>query len=70
MTKCNASSNDWTAEMTSMLGKQVRVTLNHDDKDAVVTGQLLSFSEDGEIVILDEVGIKHWCWPNLECEET
>lgn len=51
--------------MCALLGKQVKTVLSHDPL-AVAQGQLLSFSEDGEVVLLDDCGIKHYCWPNLE----
>lgn len=62
------SETDWLVQMQSLLGQQVRVTLAYDFPPAVAEGQLLSFSEDGQVVILDEVGIKHYCWPNLKTE--
>lgn len=51
-----------------MLGQQVRVVLDYEDKNAVAVGQLLAFTEDGEVVVLDEMGVKHYCWPNLKTE--
>lgn len=57
--------------MTSMLGKQVKVTLAEEGPEsekAIAEGQLLKFSEDGEIAIRDEMGIIHYCWPNLKTE--
>lgn len=60
------SKSDWVKHMTSCLGKDVRVMLDREDHNAVAEGLLLSFTEDGEVVILDDCGVKHWCWPNLE----
>lgn len=60
--------NEWSKRMSSMLGLEVKTTLSRDPEKAIVTGTLLSFSEDGEIVIRDEMGIVHWCWPNLDTE--
>ncbi|AER48747.1 hypothetical protein CM07_gp68 [Mycobacterium phage Alma] len=57
----------WLEHMKTMLGKQVRVTLDYQEP-AVAEGQLLSFTEDGEVVVLAEDGTKHWCWPNLKTE--
>ncbi|QUU29314.1 hypothetical protein SEA_DIMINIMUS_130 [Mycobacterium phage Diminimus] len=52
-----------------LLGKQVKVTLDNDDPKAIATGTLLSFSDDGEVVVQDEMGFVHYCWPNLKMEE-
>lgn len=56
----------WLVGMLPMLGKQVKVVLHHEDPTAVARGQLLSFSEDGQVVLLDDCGMKHYCWPNLK----
>lgn len=50
----------------SLLGKPVRVKL---DERVITYGVLLSFAEDGEVVIEDETGVIHWCWPMLDIEE-
>lgn len=51
---------------THLLGKQVRIKL---DDGVIATGQLLMFGDDGEAVVLDEMGFTHWCWPMLDIEE-
>ncbi|MDP7733694.1 hypothetical protein [Mycobacterium paragordonae] len=58
---------DWAENMRSMLGECVNVTIDYE-KPVVVTGLLHSFTEDGEVVVRDECGILHWCWPNLKTE--
>lgn len=51
------------AEVKVLLGKKVVVTL--DDK-VVTRGKLLSFNQWGEIVLQDEMGGLHYCWPMLD----
>lgn len=57
-------------QIKTLLGKQVKVTLAEGRTDQVVAeGQLLSFSEGGEAVLRDEMGLLHYCWPMLKIEE-
>lgn len=63
-----SGEQNWVEKMASFLGCEVLVTLNRDDVNAVARGELLSFSEDGSVVVVDETGIKHHCWPNLITE--
>lgn len=65
----------------TLLGKQVRVTIQHQSGDlttggdneirnaVIVTGQLLAFGDGGDFEILEEDGFVHYCWPLLEMEE-
>jgi hypothetical protein len=53
----------------TLIGKQVRVTLDHDDPEAVIEGQLVGLTEDGQGTVIPEDGIRHYCWPVLEVEE-
>ncbi|APQ42229.1 hypothetical protein PBI_MRMAGOO_147 [Mycobacterium phage MrMagoo] len=59
-------ATEWSTHMRSLLGKQVRVVLNPTDPAAIAVGKLLSFTTDGEVVVQDDGGIPHYCWPNLE----
>jgi len=52
----------------SLLGRQVVVTLDEGER-VVASGQLLAFGDDGQVVIRDEMGFTHWCWPMLQIEE-
>jgi hypothetical protein len=64
--------NEWTRHMRSLLGKQVKVTLQTQEEGGhpvVVTGQLTRFSDSGEVALRDECGFTTWAWPNLETEE-
>jgi hypothetical protein len=54
--------------MRALLGKNVRVTINRDP-EVVVTGQLLSFDEGGEVAIRREDGFVGWSWPALDAAE-
>lgn len=56
------------ADAAPLLGKEVKVTLAHDDPRGVVEGTLLSFADSGEVIVRDEMGFTHWCWPMLEVE--
>lgn len=51
-----------------LLGKQVKVILSYDDPKGIAKGQLLHFSDGGEVTIKDEMGFTHFCWPGLEME--
>lgn len=35
-------------------------------EDVVARGKLMSFADSGEIVLQDDCGFLHYCWPNLE----
>jgi len=52
-----------------LLGQQVRIMLDLEDENAVAEGQLLSICEDGSFVVLDDMGMKHYCWPLLKVAE-
>jgi hypothetical protein len=58
----------WSRHMRSLLGRQVAVTLQEEPRAIVLTGQLLSFDEAGEVVLRDETGFLHWGWPNLDTQ--
>lgn len=58
--------SQWSEEMRQKLGKRVRVTLQREPKEVHITGDLLMFSDDGEVAVRDEAFTTHWCWPNLE----
>jgi hypothetical protein len=58
------------AEIRSLLGKKVCVTLNTDGiAKLVVEGQFLGFGQGGDFEILAEDGYVHYCWPLLNIEE-
>lgn len=53
----------------AFLGEQVVVTLSHEPQDVVIVkGKLLKWGDDGEIVVQDDMGFCHWCWPALNIE--
>ncbi len=62
------TKEEWDKART-LLGQQVRVVLDYDDDNAIAEGKLLSLCEDGEIVVQDNCGMVHYCWPLLEIEE-
>lgn len=70
MTKISDTTgpNGWADHMRSLLGKQVKITINKDPEVTVV-GQLLSFEDGGETITLDDMGFRHYSWPCLEAEE-
>lgn len=49
-----------------LLGEQVRIVIDYDDVNAVAEGKLLALCEDGSFVVLDDMGMKHYCWPLLK----
>src|SRR6185503_11626899 len=59
------AGNDWASHMRSLLGKQVRVTINREPQLVEVTGTLVSFDEGGEVALRGEDGFVRWSWPNL-----
>lgn len=48
-----------------LLGREVIVTLSQEPP-ARQEGVLLAFSDHGEVVLRDDAGEVHWCWPALE----
>ena len=60
-----ADSDGLPLDRLDLLGRQVRVVLNWDDDKAVSQGQLLGFSEMGCVVVLEDDGDIHYCWPGL-----
>jgi hypothetical protein len=54
----------------SLLGRQVKVYLSrdHEDPATVAVGQLLAIDEGGQIVVRDDMGFVHYCWPLLGIE--
>lgn len=53
---------------SSLVGRVVEVVLeraNNDHGEIVVIGTLLSFSDGGDVVVRDEDGFCHLCWPML-----
>jgi hypothetical protein len=63
-----AFDSEWSVNMRAHLGKNVTVVLQDEPNRASITGTLLSFSEDGEVVVRAGDGTAHWCWPNLRTE--
>ncbi|QNO01126.1 hypothetical protein [Mycobacterium phage CELFI] len=61
--------SNWTEHMRSLLGEQVVVVLNREPL-ATAVGELLSFEDGGEVVIRDDMGFVHYCWPALEARGT
>lgn len=58
-----------SAVAPALLGRWVRVTLQDIDAAPVIAkGQLLSYSDGGECVLRDEMGLIHHCWPMLRVE--
>ncbi len=65
-----------------LLGKQVTVVLHRqgdplpwwgkedtaEDKDLIISGQLLGFGEGGNFEILEDDGMIYHCWPALQIE--
>jgi hypothetical protein len=52
----------------SLLGQQVRVTL--DNEGGIVSeGKLVRISDGGEVVVVDDMGLCHYCWPMLKIEK-
>jgi hypothetical protein len=59
-------------EAVKLLGKQVKVTLNHGDGQhptRIAVGKLLAFDTDGACEVHEEDGLVHFCWPMLDIEE-
>lgn len=61
-------ADEWN-KARGLLGQQVRIMLDLEDENAVAEGQLLSICEDGSFVVLDDMGMKHYCWPLLKVAE-
>lgn len=61
-------ADEWN-EARGLLGQQVRIMLDFEDENAVAEGRLLSICEDGSFVVLDDMGMKHYCWPLLKVVE-
>jgi hypothetical protein len=59
--------DDWAGQMRSMLGRKVRTTYAENPGRSQV-GELMAFSEDGEVAIREETGVIYYCWPNLHTE--
>lgn len=47
----------------ALLGQPVIASL---DDDIVAEGRLLSVSDSGEFVLVDDMGFTHYCWPLLD----
>jgi hypothetical protein len=47
----------------------VKVILDLDDPNATVTGKIVGLTDDGQVTILMEDGVRHYCWPLLRVEE-
>jgi hypothetical protein len=60
-----STADEWN-KARDLLGEQVRIMLDLEDEHAVVEGRLLSVCEDGSFVVLDDMGMKHYCWPLLK----
>lgn len=58
--------SQWSDTMRSMLGCSVTVALSYDPPVSE-SGILHAFDEEGEVTLVDETGVFHWCWPNLDC---
>jgi hypothetical protein len=54
--------------MRSLLRKQVTITLQKEPQEVKVSGELVWFSDDGEVALRGETGFVTWSWPNLEAE--
>ena len=61
---------EWERDMRSLLGKWVTVTLSREPKLISQVGELRGFTDEGDIMIVDETGCTFWGWPNLGCVET
>lgn len=54
---------------SSLLGHEVVVTLDRPDGEkpaTVAKGTLLAWADSGEVVVRDEMGFVHYCWPMLD----
>jgi hypothetical protein len=47
----------------ALLGRDVTVSL--DDRE-IVSGRLVAVSDGGEVVLVDDMGFHHYCWPLLD----
>lgn len=56
-------------EARALLGKRVRVHLDHGDAALVSEGKLLGIGQGGDFEILEDDGFIHYCWPMLAIEE-
>lgn len=58
-------------EMVGFVNQNVTVTLTdqfHKGPPVKVTGRLMRLADDGEVVIVDFLGVTHYCWPALHIE--
>lgn len=65
------SDSEWLDHMRSLLGKEVRVTVDRgpdEETPVTVEGVLVSFDEGGEVALRGEDGFIRWSWPNLKTE--
>lgn len=63
-----AVESAWVRKMRALLGLRVEVTYATDPAHPKQRGHLCRFSDDGEVVIEDETGTRHWIWPCLDIE--
>lgn len=63
-----STADEWD-KARGLLGQEVRIMLDPEDEHAVAEGQLLSIDEGGGFVVLDDLGMKHYCWPLLKVVE-
>lgn len=54
--------------MRSYIGQRCKVILDRFDPQAVKVGLLESLADDGEAVMVDDDGVRYWCWPVLEIQ--
>ena len=52
-----------------LLGKQVEILLTGDEPKVIARGQLLSFGDHGEAIVIDDMGFTNYCWPMLDIRE-
>lgn len=57
-----------TVTHQELLGQEVEVVLEYADErrpSVVATGKLLAWDTGGEVILQDEMGFVHYCWPML-----
>ena len=51
--------------MAAYVGRRCEMVLSNHEPEVSQVGVMVSLSDDGEAEVIDDDGVRRWCWPIL-----